>query len=85
VSFSRVYTVGPDTGEQRPGSVNVLKEDFPDRDTALARARELMADARIYGIHRHGDDGRMRDDVELARELRIRLRRRIPYAGQPQS
>jgi len=83
VSFSLVYTVGPDTDPQRAGPVGVLKEDFPDRDTALARARELMADARIYGIHLHGDDGSMLDDGELARELRMKLRRQIPYAGRP--
>ncbi|MDJ0391527.1 hypothetical protein QMO56_25830 [Roseomonas sp. E05] len=84
MSFSLVYTVGPDTDQQR-GPVEVLKEDVPDRGTALTRARTLMADARIYGIHLHGDDGSMLDDVELARELRMKLRRRIPYTDQPPS
>ncbi|HWL80218.1 MAG TPA: hypothetical protein VNR89_04640 [Roseomonas sp.] len=84
MSFSLVYMVGPDTGQQR-GPVDVLKENFPDCGAALARARELRADARIYGIHLHGGDGSMLDDVELARELRMTLRRRIPYASQPPS
>lgn len=74
MTCSLVYTVAPP--ERWP--VQIRAEAFPTRIAALQRARALMADEAVYGIHLHGRDG-MLDDVELARLLRMPLRRRVPY------
>jgi len=40
-----------------------------------------MADTAVYGIHLHAEGGRLlAHDVQLARDLRLQQRQRIPYA-----